>query len=130
MGTAPSQRQAHDQRQVLLRRSPSLPPLRVPPPCADPPSLPGSPAPQVHRARDRRSGALVALKHSYLPEGGELPRHVARELAALRGARHPRLVSLLDFRQQVGAGTRAVGCAAAGVPGFPALQANPTKIQK
>lgn len=60
--------------------------------------------PQVHRARDRRSGGLVALKHSYLPEGGALPRHVLRELAVLRAVHHPRLVSLLDYRQQVCAG--------------------------
>ena len=73
---------------------------------------------QVHRARDRTTGALVALKHMYLPhEGAALPRHVCRELAALTWAprppdlrRHPALVSLLDVRQQVRCGRDALEC--------------------
>lgn len=56
---------------------------------------------QVHRARDRRSGALVALKHMFLREEGELPRHVLRELAVLLSVRHPAIVSLLDVKQEV-----------------------------
>lgn len=57
---------------------------------------------QVHRARDRQSGAVVALKVSYLQQEGELPRHVRRELRVLRAlAGQPAIVQLLDMRQQV-----------------------------
>jgi serine/threonine protein kinase len=55
----------------------------------------------VHRARDRETGALVALKHMYLQEEGVLPLHVQRELCLLRAVRHPAVVSLLGVQQQV-----------------------------
>ena len=61
----------------------------------------------MHRARDRETGDLVALKHMYLQEEGVLPRHVYRELRLLRTVRHPAVVSLLGVQQQVRGGESA-----------------------
>ena len=57
---------------------------------------------QVHRARHRATGGLVALKHMFLQEEGVLPTHVRRELRLLRAVQHPSVVSLLGVKQQVG----------------------------
>ena len=67
------------------------------------PPLRAAPPPQVHRARDRATGAVVALKHMFLPAdgGGALPRHVLRELLVLRTlAGSHGVVPLLDMRRQ------------------------------
>ena len=59
-------------------------------------------AAQVHRARDKRTGALVALKTMYLGDAGEVPAHFEREeaaLAALAGC--PAVVALVG-REQAG----------------------------
>eukprot|EP00887_Chlorella_sp_A99_P006259 scaffold3.g6259.t1 len=55
---------------------------------------------EVHRARDRATGELVALKHMHLDDGMRRPLHVRRELAALQAVRHPNLVSLLGAHEQ------------------------------
>ncbi|KAL4854940.1 Cyclin-dependent kinase 20 [Chlorella vulgaris] len=55
---------------------------------------------EVHRARHRTSGDVVALKHMFLQEEGVLPLHVQRELQLLRSVRHPAVIGLLQVKQQ------------------------------
>lgn len=56
---------------------------------------------QVHAAKERKSGELVALKQLYLSEDRSIPPHIQREIVALRRLSHPNVVRLLDTQQEV-----------------------------
>lgn len=55
---------------------------------------------EVHRARDRATGATVALKTMYLVESGEPPVHYTREAEALQSVQHPSVVKLLGTHKK------------------------------
>jgi serine/threonine protein kinase len=57
----------------------------------------------VHRARNIKTGAAVALKimNAFDEEGEGVPSSALREIAALRLLRHPNIVGLLDVQHDV-----------------------------
>lgn len=51
----------------------------------------------VHKARDRQTGQIVALKKIRLEkEDDGVPSTAIREISLLKGLRHPNIVSLLE----------------------------------